>query len=108
MNINPMDILKNAKKLQEQMGSIQQKMEDVTVTGRSGGGMVEVDMNGRMEINSVRIETAIIKPDNVEMLQDLIQAAFSDAINKVRDQVGAVMGNMVSGLGNVMTGNKDE
>ena len=98
MQFNPMDLLKNAQKLQEQIGSIQRKMEDVVVTGRSGGGMIEIDMNGRMDIVDVRIEPQVVDPNSIEVLEDLIQSAFSDVIEKVRSAINSEMGSLVSGL----------
>ncbi|MDR0997519.1 MAG: YbaB/EbfC family nucleoid-associated protein, partial [Treponema sp.] len=53
MNINPFDVLKNAQKIQEQMGALQKKLALLSVTGSAGGGMVEVDINGKMEILAV-------------------------------------------------------
>jgi DNA-binding YbaB/EbfC family protein len=99
MAINPFDILKNAQKIQEQMGSFQGKLADIVETGSAGGGMVEVDINGRMEVLGVRIlpEAA----EDTEMLQDLVAAAFSSAIGKIRGalsrEMGAFMG-MTGGL----------
>ncbi|MDR2467384.1 MAG: YbaB/EbfC family nucleoid-associated protein [Spirochaetaceae bacterium] len=98
MRINPQDFIKNAQKLQEQMGNFQEKMEEVGVTGRAGGGMVEVDMNGRMELNAVRFEQSIVKPENCEMLQDLVQAAVNDAIEKIRGELSSEMGSIVSDI----------
>jgi DNA-binding YbaB/EbfC family protein len=99
MAINPFDILKNAQKIQEQMGSFQEKLGNIVETGSAGGGMVEIDMNGRMEILGVRIlpEAAA----DTDMLQDLVAAAFSSAIGKIREalnrEMGALMG-MAGGL----------
>jgi DNA-binding YbaB/EbfC family protein len=94
MAINPFDILKNAQKIQEQMGSFQEKLGGITETGSAGGGMVEIRINGRMEIVGVRIlpEAAA----DLEMLQDLVAAAFTGAIEKIRTalnrEMGALMG----------------
>lgn len=99
MQFNPMDILKNAKKIQEQMGDLQQKMEGITVTGCAGAGMVEIDMNGRMDVIAVRIETSIVSQDNVDMLEDLVHSAFTDAVEKVRAAVGSEMGNLAGAFG---------
>jgi DNA-binding YbaB/EbfC family protein len=97
LNINPFDILKNAQRLQEQMGNLQNKLAAIIVTGQSGGGMVEVDINGRMEVLAVRI--APEAAEDIRMLQDLTAAAFNAALEKVRDRTGAEMGNLASGFG---------
>jgi DNA-binding YbaB/EbfC family protein len=99
MNINPFDLLKNAQKLQEQMGSFQEKLGAVRATGSSGGGMVEVDLNGRLELLSIRIAPEVVNPEEVEMLQDLIVAAFTAAIEKVKEAVNAEMGALAGGMG---------
>lgn len=92
MNINPFDLFKNAKQLQEQMGAFQEKLKDVRVTGSSGGGMVEVDLNGRMEALAVRINDEAAA--DRDMLEDLVTAAFNSAMEKVREAINREMGFM--------------
>jgi DNA-binding YbaB/EbfC family protein len=96
MNINPFELLKNAQKLQEQMSGFQEKLGAITVTGASGGGLVEVDINGKLEVNAVRIAPEASK--DIEMLQDLIMAAFSDGTAKVREAVSIEASVMTGGL----------
>jgi DNA-binding YbaB/EbfC family protein len=97
VNINPFDILKNAQKIQEQMGSFQEKLATIVVTGSAGGGMVEIDINGKMDVQAVRI--APEAAEDIQMLQDLIAAAFTNALEKIRERTGAEMGSFASGLG---------
>jgi DNA-binding YbaB/EbfC family protein len=97
VNINPFEILKNAQRLQEQMGALQNKLAAIVVTGQAGGGMVEVDLNGKMEVRAVRI--APEAAEDIQMLQDLVMAAFTAALEKVRERSGAEMGNLASGMG---------
>lgn len=99
MNINPFDILKNAQKIQEQMGAVQHKLGQITVTGSAGGGMAEIDMNGRMEVVAVRIAKEAVDPEEVGLLQDLIKAAFSDAAEKAREAIAAEMAAVTGGMG---------
>jgi DNA-binding YbaB/EbfC family protein len=99
MTINPLDLLKNAQKLQEQMGSFQEKLGAITATGSSGGGMVEVDLNGRLELLAVRIAREAVDPADVEMLQDLIVAAFTSAFEKVKAAINAEAGAMAGSMG---------
>lgn len=99
MNINPFDILKNAQKLQEQMGSFQEKLGTIRATGSAGGGMVEVDLNGRLELLAVRIAPEAVDPQEVEMLQDLIVAAFTAAMEKVKEAINQEMGALTGGMG---------
>ena len=90
MEINPFDILKNAQKIQEQMGSFQEKLKDITATGSSGGGMVEIDMNGSMQVLAVRISPEA--REDIDMLEDLITAAFNSAMEKIRESLNKEMG----------------
>jgi DNA-binding YbaB/EbfC family protein len=99
MNINPFDILKNAQKLQEQMGDIQNKLAAITVTGSAGGGMVEADLNGKMEVLAVRISPEAVESRDTELLEDLTASAFSDALTKVREAISREAGSLAGGLG---------
>ena len=92
MNINPFDILKNAQKIQEQMSGFQDKLGNITATGASGGGLVEIDINGKMEPLAVRIAPQAM--DDREMLQDLIMSAFSNAMEKVKETISREAGAM--------------
>jgi DNA-binding YbaB/EbfC family protein len=98
MNINPFDILKNAHQMQEQLGSIQEKLGSILVTGASGGGMVEVDVTGKMEVLEVRIKPEAVDPADISMLEDLVTSAVSQALEKMREkiseEVGSIAGNM--------------
>ena len=101
MNINPFDILKNAQKIQEQMGSFQEKLGTITETGSSGGGLVEIDINGKLELLAVRIAQEAMEGSDAEMLQDLVAAAFSDGMAKIRETISreaAAMTGLPGGL----------
>ena len=98
MNINPFDVLKNAQKIQEQMSGFQEKLEAITATGSSGGSMVEIDINGKMEVIAVRIAPQAIEGGDAEMLQDLVMAAFTDGVSKVREAVSGEVGAIAGGL----------
>jgi nucleoid-associated protein EbfC len=69
-----------SKKMEEQMNAIE-------VEGNAGGGMVKVTMNGHKNVLDVEISKEVVDPDDIEMLQDLITAAFNDALAKVDDQM---------------------
>ena len=99
MNINPFDIIKNAQKIQEQLGGFQEKLALVRATGSSGGGMVEIDLNGKFEVLAVRIAPEAVAGGDTEMLQDLVAAAFSGGLEKIREAVNREMGAMSAGLG---------
>jgi DNA-binding YbaB/EbfC family protein len=99
--MNPFDIMKNAQKIQEQMGVFQEKLGTIVVTGSAGGGLVEVDMNGKMELMDIRLASEIVDPSDIEMLQDLIKAAFSNAMEKVKETIGQEMGAMTGMPGGI-------
>ena len=99
MDINPFDILKNAQKIQEQMGSFQEKLAEISATGSSGGGVVEIELNGKFEVTAVRISPTLMESGDTEMLEDLIIAAFSSGHDNIRDKLGREIGAMAGGFG---------
>jgi len=96
MNINPFDILKNAQKIQEQMSGFQEKLGFITATGASGGGLVEIDINGKMEITAVRIAQQAM--EDREMLQDLVMSAFTDVMEKIKEEISKEARTMTGGI----------
>ena len=98
MNINPLDLLKNAQKIQEHMGVFQEKLALLSATGSAGGGMVEIDLNGKFEVTAVRIAPEVMEDGDTEMLQDLIMAAFSGGVEKIQEAIRSEMSAMTGGL----------
>jgi DNA-binding YbaB/EbfC family protein len=96
MNINPFEILKNAQKIQEQMSGFQEKLGAITATGASGGGLVEIEINGKLEVIAVRIAPEAV--GDAEMLQDLVMAAFTDGMTKVKEAITVEAAAMTGGL----------
>ena len=99
MNINPFELLKNAQKIQEQMGSMQDKLGSIRAKGSSGGGMVEIEITGKMEVLAVRIKPEAVDPSDIPMLQDLIAAALGQAMEKIREKITSEVGAMAGGMG---------
>jgi DNA-binding YbaB/EbfC family protein len=99
MNINPFDILKNAQKIQEQMGSMQEKLASISEKGQSGGGMVEAELNGKFEVLSLRIKPEAVDPNDIQMLEDLVAAAFNAAAEKIKERLQKELGALAGGLG---------
>jgi DNA-binding YbaB/EbfC family protein len=93
------NLMKQAQMMQEKMAKIQEEAALKTVEASSGGGMVTVTANGRMEILSIKIEKEVVNPDDVEMLQDLVAAAVNEALKKAQDTVSDEMGKLTGGLG---------
>ena len=93
------NIMKQAKKMQEKMGRMQQELETKTVEAQAGGGMVRVIVNGKFEIVSLNIEKDVVNPDDIEMLQDLIAAAVNEGIRKSQEMASSEMSKITGGLG---------
>ncbi|MBC7260110.1 MAG: YbaB/EbfC family nucleoid-associated protein [Chloroflexi bacterium] len=96
-------LLQQLQRMQEEMAKIQESLKDETVTATVGGGVVTVVMNGHQELVSLTIKPEAVDPDDVEMLQDMLMAAFKSAQEQARDlaaqRLGAVTGGMsVPGL----------
>ncbi len=77
-----MGMMKQAKQLQEKMQAVQEEIAAMSVDGAAGGGLVSVTTNGKGDLKSVRIDPSLLKPEEVEILEDLIVAAMSDARGK--------------------------
>ena len=95
---DPMDFMKMLQNLQQNMGDMQGKLRAVKVTGSAGGDMVRVQMNGHLEVLDVDISAEAIDPDDLETLEDLTRAAVSDAIAKVKEQLGDQFSAATGGL----------
>ena len=91
MDINPLDLIKK-------MGAFQEKLAAISETGSAGGGMVEIELNGKFEVTAVKIAPEAIEGGDAEMLEDLITAAFSNSLEKIRDAINREMGSMAGGL----------
>ena len=90
-------LMKQAQQMQADMQKAQEEMAKLTVTGESGGGMVKLTMTCKHEIRSLDIDDAVFGDDK-EMLEDLITAAFNDAIRRVEQTVQEKFSGMASGL----------
>jgi len=92
------NILKQAKVMQEKMAEIQKELANKTVEFSSGGGMVNVAVNGRQEVLSVKIDPSAVNPNDVEMLQDLVTAAVNGGIKRSQEMMTEEMGKITSGF----------
>jgi DNA-binding YbaB/EbfC family protein len=81
INQNLGNLMKEAQKMQVRMQEAQQQLSQLVVKGEAGGGMVQIDMNGRHDVNKVKINSSLL--DDVEMLEDLVAAAVNDAVRKI-------------------------
>jgi nucleoid-associated protein EbfC len=84
---NPFEMFKQLQGLQSRVGEIQEKLKNVRVTGSAGGGLVTVDMNGQMQVEKVTIAPEAVDPRDIPMLQDLVLAAMTDAMERLRERI---------------------
>lgn len=80
---NLQQLMKQAQKMQQDMENAKQEIANTEVIGSAGGGMVQIAMMGNKKINKVTLSPQVVDPDDIEMLEDLICAAFNDAKEKI-------------------------
>ena len=95
---NMSQMLKQAQAMQAKMMLAQEELKQARVEGSAGGGMVSATVNGQGELVSVKLTPEVVNPDDIEMLEDLILAAVSDAANKAREMMESRMGALTGGM----------
>ena len=83
----------------QQAEKLQEKMQQITVEASSGGGSVTVRMSGQKQLQSITIESEVVKSGDIEMLQDLVVAAVNEATRKVDEALKSSLGGMLGGMG---------
>ena len=91
-------MMKQAQEMQARMAELQAKLDAVELTGASGGGMVQVTLNGKGEMKKLKLDKSLVDPNDTEVLEDLILAAFNDAKARVEAHVGEEMSKLTGGL----------
>ena len=91
-------MLKQAQKLQSQMTKLQDELVDKTIEATAGGGMVKVVVNGKQQLLSIEIEKEVVDPEDVEMLQDMIQAAVNEGLAKSQEMAQTEMAKLTGGM----------
>jgi DNA-binding YbaB/EbfC family protein len=99
MSKNLSNIMKQAQKMQEKMGKVQEELATKSVEASSGGGMVTAKVNGKNELLSIEIDKAVVDPEDVEMLEDLVMAAVNEAFKRSQEMISEEMGKVTSGMG---------
>lgn len=94
--MNPLEMMRQAQALQQRL---QRQMTDMRVEATAGGGMVVVVMNGHKQVQRLTIDPAVVSPEEVEMLQDLIVAAINDAERRVDEELKRSLGGLMGSLG---------
>ncbi|AQX26070.1 YbaB/EbfC family nucleoid-associated protein [Bartonella sp. Raccoon60] len=78
-----MNIMKKAKEMQTKMQQMQSELANLQATGIAGGGLVKITLNGQNTISAINIDTSLMNPKDVEILEDLMIAAYTDAKSKI-------------------------
>ncbi|MEW5916977.1 MAG: YbaB/EbfC family nucleoid-associated protein [Gemmatimonadota bacterium] len=91
-------ILQQAQQVQGRLQQMQEQLQQLTVTGSAGGGMVTVEADGRGQVKRVRLDPSVVNPADVEMLEDLIAVAVADAQQKATALAQEEMQKATGGL----------
>jgi len=92
-------LLKQAQKMQEDMLAAQESLKDEVVEASAGGGMVTVKVSGDLVVKEIKIDPEAVDPDDVELPQDMVQAAINEAMRSAQELAAAKMGGIAGGLG---------
>ena len=96
---NLAQMMQKAQMMKDKMAEMQQKAMSREITGEAGAGMVNITMNGRGEVRSLKLEPGIVNPDDVEVLEDLIVAAINDARKKAEQVIAEETAKIMEELG---------
>jgi DNA-binding YbaB/EbfC family protein len=94
-----MKILQQAQQVQGRLQQLQEELQAKTVTASAGGGMVTVDADGKGQLRRVKIDPSVVNPADVEMLEDLVLVAVSEAQKKAAELAQEEMGKLTGGMG---------
>lgn len=92
------NMMKTAQQMQARMAEMQAGLEQMEVTGSSGGGLVAATVGGKGELRSLKIDKSLLVPEDVEVLEDLIVAAFNEAKGRIEAHVNQEMSKLTGGL----------
>ncbi|MBB4077195.1 hypothetical protein GGR08_001515 [Bartonella fuyuanensis] len=91
-------MMKKAKEIQEKMQKIQEEMANLQAVGTAGGDLVQITLNGKNIITAIQIDPSLLKPEEAEILEDLIIAAYNEARTKIEVEIENRTKSMTSGL----------
>ena len=92
------NILKQAQEMHAKISQLQEEMANKTVEASAGGGMVNIVMNGKQQVLSIRIDPEVVSREDIDMLQDLMAAAVNEAIRKSQEMMTEEMKKITGGL----------
>jgi hypothetical protein len=91
-------LMQQAQQMQARMQEMQESLQNRTVTGTAGGGMVSVDVDGAGTVRRVKIDATVVNPADVEMLEDLVLVAMTEAQRKAKEVASEEMGKLTGGM----------
>jgi len=92
-------MMRQVQQMQAEMAKAQESLKDEVVEASAGGGMVTVKVNGELEVLELTIDPAAVDPDDVELLQDMVQAAVNEALRAAQQVAASKLGAVTGGLG---------
>jgi nucleoid-associated protein EbfC len=92
-------MLRQVQQMQAEVMKAQEQLKNEVVEASAGGGMVTVKMTGDLELKEIRIDPGAVDPEDVELLQDMVQAAVNEAIRSAQELAASKMGQATGGLG---------
>ena len=95
---NIASLLKQAQQMKSRMSELQEKLAQIRVEGVSGGGMIQVEVNGQQKVTAVRVDKSLLKSDELEMLEDLLVAACNQALDKAKEEAAKQMSELTGGM----------
>jgi nucleoid-associated protein EbfC len=98
MGMNMQKLMKQMQKAQAAQGDMQDKLEALEVIGSAGGGMIKVTCNGSGMVKAIKLDKAVVDPEDVESLEDLILVAIQDGQRKANEAQQGEMSKLMSGL----------
>lgn len=93
------DLVRKAREVQDRLAKLQEELAGRTVSASAGGGMVTVVVNGRQEVIEVRIEREVVRPEDKDLLQDLVRGAVNQALERSRRMIAEEMAKVTGGMG---------
>jgi DNA-binding YbaB/EbfC family protein len=92
-------MMRQVQQMQAEMLKAQEQLKHETVEASAGGGMVTVTMTGELELKDIKIDPGAVDPEDVELLQDMVQAAVNEAVRSAQELAAQKMGAATGGLG---------
>ena len=93
-----MKIMQQAKEMQDRFAKVQDELQQLSVSGSAGGGMVTAEVNGTGQIKKIKLDPSVVNPSDIEMLEDLVVVAVADAQQKAQQAAQDQMGKVAGGL----------